>query len=35
VGRNERVVITKAGEEKEVKWKKLDSYLKDGWIVKK
>jgi preprotein translocase subunit SecA len=35
VGRNERIVITKSGEEKEVKWKKLDSYLKDGWAVKK
>ncbi len=33
-GRNEKVVVTKNGEEKEVKWKKLDSYLKDGWLVK-
>lgn len=33
-GRNERIVVTKNGEEKEVKWKKLDSYLKDGWVVK-
>jgi preprotein translocase subunit SecA len=33
-GRNERIVITKGGEEKEVKWKKLDAYLKDGWVVK-
>ena len=33
-GRNEKVVVTKNGEEKEVKWKKLDSYLSDGWVVK-
>ncbi|MBX4209314.1 preprotein translocase subunit SecA [Candidatus Parcubacteria bacterium] len=33
-GRNERVIVTKNGEEKEVKWKKLDSYLKDGWKQK-
>jgi preprotein translocase subunit SecA len=34
-GRNEKVVITKGGEEKEVKWKKLDSYLALGWVEKK
>ncbi len=33
-GRNEKVVITKGTEEREVKWKKLDQYLKDGWVVK-
>ncbi len=33
-GRNEKVIVTKNNEEKEVKWKKLDSYLKDGWVVK-
>jgi preprotein translocase subunit SecA len=35
IGRNERVVITKGTEEKEVKYKKLDQYLRDGWIEKK
>ncbi len=34
-GRNEKVIVTKGTEEKEVKWKKLDSYLKDGWVEKK
>jgi preprotein translocase subunit SecA len=34
-GRNEKIVITKDGEEKEVKWKKLDSYLALGWVEKK
>ncbi|HEU5114594.1 MAG TPA: preprotein translocase subunit SecA, partial [Candidatus Paceibacterota bacterium] len=34
-GRNEKVIVTKDGVEKEVKWKKLDSYLKDGWTEKK
>jgi preprotein translocase subunit SecA len=34
-GRNEKVVIIKGGEEREVKFKKLDQYLRDGWIVKK
>ncbi len=35
LGRNDRVVITKGGEEKEVKYKKLDQYLKEGWVEKK
>jgi preprotein translocase subunit SecA len=35
VGRNEKVVVTKNGEEKEIKHKKLEEHLKDGWIVKK
>ena len=34
IGRNEKIIVTKNGEEKEIKWKKLDSYLKDGWIRK-
>jgi preprotein translocase subunit SecA len=34
-GRNERVVVLKGGEEKEIKFKKLDQYLKDGWTQKK
>lgn len=33
-GRNDKVVVVKNGEEREVKWKKVDSYLKDGWLVK-
>jgi len=33
-GRNEKMVVVKGGEEKEIKWKKLDGYLKDGWKVK-
>ncbi|HVT75257.1 MAG TPA: preprotein translocase subunit SecA [Candidatus Paceibacterota bacterium] len=35
MGRNDKIVITKGSEEKEVKYKKLDSYLKDGWVEKK
>ncbi|HVU06311.1 MAG TPA: preprotein translocase subunit SecA [Candidatus Paceibacterota bacterium] len=35
MGRNDKIVITRGGEEKEVKWKKLDSYLKDGWVAKR
>lgn len=34
MGRNERVVITKGSEEKEIKFKKLDQFLKDGWVLK-
>jgi preprotein translocase subunit SecA len=33
-GRNEKVVVVKNGEEKEVKWKKLSDYLADGWTQK-
>ncbi|MDE1874876.1 MAG: preprotein translocase subunit SecA [Patescibacteria group bacterium] len=32
-GRNDKVVITRGGEKKEVKYKKLDAYLKDGWTL--
>ncbi len=35
VGRNEKVIVMKGGEEKEIKFKKLDSYLRDGWTLKK
>lgn len=31
VGRNERVVVEKGGEQKEIKFKKLDEYIRDGW----
>jgi preprotein translocase subunit SecA len=33
-GRNDKIIIEKNGEEREVKFKKLDGYLKDGWKVK-
>jgi preprotein translocase subunit SecA len=32
--RNERVIITKNGEEKEIKFKKLEEFTKDGWSLK-
>ncbi|MBX4197930.1 preprotein translocase subunit SecA [Candidatus Parcubacteria bacterium] len=35
VGRNDRIIVTKGSEEKEIKFKKLDQHLKDGWVVKK
>lgn len=34
MGRNEKVYIVKDGVEKEVKVKKLDEFLKDGWTIK-
>jgi preprotein translocase subunit SecA len=34
LGRNEKMTIVKDGAEMEVKAKKLDQYLKDGWKVK-
>ncbi|MDP1625273.1 MAG: preprotein translocase subunit SecA [bacterium] len=34
-GRNEKIIVVKGGEEKEIKFKKLDQHLKDGWVVKK
>jgi hypothetical protein len=34
MGRNDKVIVVKAGEEKEIKWKKLDQHLKDGWVLK-
>ncbi len=33
-GRNDKIVIEKNGEEREVKFKKLETYLKDGWKIK-
>ena len=32
--RNDKVIVTKNGEEKEIKYKKLDEALIDGWQVK-
>jgi hypothetical protein len=32
--RNDKVVVTKDGEEKEVKYKNLDKALIDGWSIK-
>ncbi len=34
-GRNERIVVTKDGAELEIKFKKLEQFMKDGWVVKK
>lgn len=34
-GRNDIVKIEKDGEEREVKWKKAEEMLKDGWTLKK
>lgn len=34
-GRNERITVTKDGADLEIKFKKLDQFLKEGWIVKK
>jgi preprotein translocase subunit SecA len=34
-GRNERVTIVKNGTEMEIKFKKLEQFLKDGWVLKK
>lgn len=31
VGRNEKVTVEKNGEQKEIKFKKLDEYTRDGW----
>ncbi len=33
VGRNEKVTIVKGGEQKEVKYKKLGQYQKEGWEI--
>ena len=32
--RNDKVIVTKGGEEKEVKYKNLDKALIDGWSIK-
>jgi preprotein translocase subunit SecA len=34
LGRNERVIVVKGTEEKEIKWKKVSEYEKDGWKIK-
>ncbi len=33
-GRNDRVIIIKDGEEKEIKFKKFDQFSDDGWVIK-
>ena len=33
-GRNDIVKIEKDGEEREVKWKKAEEMLNDGWVLK-
>jgi preprotein translocase subunit SecA len=35
VGRNDKIIVTKNGEEKEIKFKKLDQHQKEGWVIKK
>ncbi len=35
VGRNDKIIVTKDGVEREVKFKKVDQLLKEGWTVKK
>ena len=34
-GRNDKVIVVKNGEEREIKFKKLEEYVKEGWTVKK
>lgn len=34
IGRNDKVILTKDGDEIEVKYKKAEEYLQDGWILK-
>ncbi len=34
-GRNDRITVTRNGMTREVKFKKLTDYLKDGWVEKK
>jgi preprotein translocase subunit SecA len=34
VGRNEKVIVVKGDEEIEIKYKKLDQYLSEGWKLK-
>lgn len=33
-GRNDKVVISRNGEEREIKFKKIEEYLNDGWKIK-
>jgi len=33
-GRNDKITIIKDGKEQEIKYKKIDEYLKDGWVIK-
>jgi preprotein translocase subunit SecA len=35
LGRNDKVIVTKSGQEKEIKFKRIDQYLKEGWMIKK
>jgi preprotein translocase subunit SecA len=34
-GRNDKVILVKGGEEKEIKFKKAQEYFDDGWVIKK
>ncbi len=33
-GRNDKIIVVKEGKEKEIKFKKLPDYLRDGWMEK-
>jgi len=35
IGRNEIVVVVKDGEEKEMKYKKAEPLIEEGWQIKK
>ncbi len=35
LGRNEKIFVTKHGVEKEIKFKRLEQYLAEGWTIKK
>jgi hypothetical protein len=34
INRNDRVTITKDGQEQEIKFKKLEQFQKEGWTLK-
>jgi hypothetical protein len=34
-GRNEKVTVVKNGTEMEIKFKKLEQFQKEGWVLKK
>ncbi len=34
-GRNDKIIVTKNGQEKEIKFKRLEQSLAEGWVIKK
>ena len=34
-GRNDKIIVVKNGQEKEIKFKRLEQYLAEGWTIKK